>query len=90
MELTITIDDCSLIFSESQLKISDDVNEIINEIVCEEKIKEDVQSCIKDFLDSVEEKINDKKKLTRKKSISKQNWAASKRIHLSQRKESTC
>ena len=59
--LTIATDDCSLIFSESQLNISDDVNEIINEIVCDEKIKEDVQSCIKDLLDSVEEKVEGKK-----------------------------
>ena len=59
--LTIATDDCSLIFSESQLNISDDVNETINEIVCDEKIKEDVQSCIKDLLDSVEEKVEGKK-----------------------------
>ena len=39
LELNIATDDCSLIFSESQLNISDDVNEIINEIVCDEKIK---------------------------------------------------
>ena len=59
--------------------ISDAVNEIINKIVCNEKIKEDVQSCVKDLLDSVEEKNKDKKKLMRKRSINKQNWAASKR-----------
>ena len=79
LELTIATDDCSLIFSESQLNISDDVNEIINKTVCDEKIKEDVQSCIKDLLDSVKEKVKGKKKLTRKRSINKQNWAASKR-----------
>ena len=55
------------------------MNEIINKIVCNEKIKEDVQSCVKDLLDSVEEKNKDKKKLMRKRSINKQNWAASKR-----------
>ena len=82
LELTIATDDCSLIFSESQLNISDDVNEIINETVCDEKIKEDVQSCIKDLLNSVEEKVKGKKKLTRKRSINKQNWAASKRKNL--------
>ena len=58
LELTIATDDWSLIFSESQLNISDDVNEIINEIVCDKKIKKDVQSCIKD---SVEKKLNAKK-----------------------------
>ena len=56
LELTIVTDDCSLIFSESQLNISDNVNEIINESVCDEKIKEDVQSCKKDLLDSVGKK----------------------------------
>ena len=61
LELTIATDDCSLIFSESQLNISDDVNEIINEIVWDKKIKEDVQSCIKDLLESVEKKLNAKK-----------------------------
>ena len=61
LELTIATDDCSLIFSESQLNISDDVNEIINEIACDEKIKEDVQSCKKDLLDYVEEKVKGKK-----------------------------
>ena len=82
LELTIATDDCSLIFSESQLNISDDVNEIINEIISDEKIKEDVQSCIKDLLDYVEEKVKGKKKLARKRSIKKQNWAASKRKKL--------
>ena len=67
LELTIATDDCSLIFSESQLSISDDVNEIINEIISDEKIKEDVQSCIKDLLDSVEEKVKGKKKVDKKK-----------------------
>ena len=38
LELTIATDDCSLMFSQSQLNISDDVNEIINKIVCDEKI----------------------------------------------------
>ena len=61
LELTIATDDCSLIFSESQLNISDDVNEIINEIVSDKKIKEDVQSCIKDLLECVEKKLNAKK-----------------------------
>ena len=69
LELTIATDDCSLIFSENQLNISDDVHGIINEIVCEEKIKEDVQSNIKDLLGSVEEKVKGKKKLTKKRSI---------------------
>ena len=56
LELPIATDDYSLIFFESQLNISDDVNEIINKIVWDEKFKEDVQSCIKD-LDSVKEKV---------------------------------
>ena len=71
LELTIATGDCSLIFSESQLNISDHVNEIINEIVCDKKIKEDVQSFIKDLLVSVEEKVKGKKKSTRKRSINK-------------------
>ena len=78
LELPIATDDCTLIFFESQFNISDDVNEIINKIVWDEKFKEDVQSCIKD-LDSVKEKVEGKKKLPRKRSINKQNWAASKR-----------
>ena len=61
LELTNSIDDCSLIFSESQLNISDDVNEIGNEFFCGEKIKEDVQSCIKDLLGYVKEKVEGKK-----------------------------
>ena len=62
LELTIATDDCSLIFSESQLNISDDMNKTVSEIVCDENIKEDIQSCIKDLLDSVEEKVKGKKK----------------------------
>ena len=72
LELPIATDDCRLIFFESQFDISDDVNEIINKIVWDEKFKEDVQSCIKD-LDSVKEKVEGKKKLPRKRSINKQN-----------------
>ena len=46
--------------------------------LCDEKIKEDVQACIRD-LESVGQKIRGKKKLTRKRSLKKQEWPTNKR-----------
>ena len=57
------------------------MSNIIKEILDEEKIENDIKSCIEDFLDNVEKAVQPSKKRPnfRKRQINKPGWIVSKR-----------
>ena len=56
-------------------------NNLIGDILKEETIQKEVEACVKDLIDSVEENVKslEKKILHRKRPISKANWKITKR-----------
>ena len=80
MELEIVLadkSDLSLIFSDNPS--FSDINELVNDIVLDEEIEADVQACMNDLLESVIQKADKNKRLTRKRSIHKDDWERNKR-----------
>ena len=55
-------------------------NNLIEDIVKEETIQKEVEACVKDLIDSVEENVKslEKMALYRKRPISKANWKTTK------------
>ena len=68
-------------FPESDSLEAEIFNNLIEDIVKKKSVQKEVEACVKDLIDSVEENVKslEKKTLYRKLPISKANWKITKR-----------